>query len=536
MLSYARGPAAPLLDKTIGGVLADSAFAHPEREAVIAPGNVRLTYREFHAMTERTARGLAGLGLLHGDRAGVWAANCLEWLLLQYGCAMAGVVLININPAYRSFDLGYVLRKSRLRALFLREQDTRANYRAILEEARAGHELALEHAIYFGEDSWDRMIAGGTDFEPETNSGEVANIQYTSGTTGSPKGVLLTHRNLVNNALILGEWIQTWPEDRICMPLPLYHCAGCVCTSLGTIARGATLILPAPQFDAGATLRAIHAERATVIGAVPTMLVALLEHPEFASFDLSSLRLVWTGGSPCPVELSRRVLEKTRVPRMMVLYGQTEASPLITAAHPDDSLDQCVSTIGRAALNTEVKIVSVATGETLPAGEQGELCTRGYHVMKGYDGEPEATARALDGEGWLHTGDLAVMDPDLHFHITGRAKDMIIRGGENLFPAEIEAFLMSHPGVSDVCIVGLPDPKLGEAVLAWIRPRGDASLTEEEIREFCRGRIAHFKIPEYIRFVTEFPMTVSGKIQRFKIREQEIEQRGLQAVAKARMA
>ena len=265
MLSYARGPAAPLLDKTIGGVLADSALAHPEREAVIAPGNVRLTYREFHAMTERTARGLAGLGLLHGDRAGVWAANCLEWLLLQYGCAMAGVVLININPAYRSFDLGYVLRKSRLRALFLREQDTRANYRAILEEARAGHELALEHAIYFGEDSWDRMIAGGTDFEPETNSGEVANIQYTSGTTGSPKGVLLTHRNLVNNALILGEWIQTWPEDRICMPLPLYHCAGCVCTSLGTIARGATLILPAPQFDAGATLRAIHAERATVI-------------------------------------------------------------------------------------------------------------------------------------------------------------------------------------------------------------------------------------------------------------------------------
>jgi fatty-acyl-CoA synthase len=455
---------------------------------------------------------------------------------LQFGCAKAGVILVNVNPAYRSVDLGYVLRKSGVRALFLHERDARANYGSILEEARSGQETALEHVIFFGQDSWDRMLAGGVRTTPPCSPDEVANIQYTSGTTGSPKGVLLTHRNLVNNAWSLGEWVKLKPGDRLCMPLPLYHCAGCVCSSLSTLLRGGTLIVPSAQFDARAVLEAIQSERSTLIGAVPTMLVAMLEHPDFDSFDLSSLRLLWTGGSPTPIELMRRVLERMRLPRAFVLYGQTEASPVITMAHPEDSVDQCVGTIGQAALNTEVKIVSPATGLIVRAGEQGELCTRGCHVMKGYDEEPDATARAIDADRWLHTGDLAVMDSDQHFHITGRAKDMIIRGGENLFPAEIEAFLMTHPKIAEICVVGLPDGKLGEAVLAWIRLRAGESASEDEIRQFCSGKIAHFKIPQYIRFVDMFPMTVSGKIQRFRIREQEIEERGLRETARTRTA
>jgi len=537
MLSYARGPDFPILEKTIGQVFTEVVETYSDRQALIVPHqNVSLTYRKLYELTERTARGLLELGLRAGDRVGVWSSNCLEWILLQLGCARAGVILVNVNSAYRSTDLGYVLSKSRMRAIFLREQDARANYRGILEEACRERNLALEHIIFFGHDSWDRMLVNGSSIVTEVSPAAVANIQYTSGTTGSPKGVLLTHRNLVNNAWYIGEWENLQPQDRVCVPLPLYHCAGCVCLCLSTLARGAALILPSPQFDAGAGLQAIDSQRCTLIGAVPTMLVAMLEHPRLESFDLSSLRLIWTGGSPCPVELMRRIIERMRVPRVFVLYGQTEASPVITMAHPEDSVDQCISTIGLALPNTEVKIVSTVTGDTLSAGQQGELCTRGYHVMKGYDEEPEATARAIDGEGWLHTGGLAVMDPDQHFHITGRSKDMIIRGGENLFPAEIEAFLMTHPRIADVCVVGLPDRKLGECVAAWVRLRAGMPASEEEIREFCCGKIAHFKIPEYIRFVDSFPMTVSGKIQRFRIREQEIEERGLQELTETKTA
>jgi len=538
MLSYSRGPDAPILEKTIGQAFTETASSHPGQPALVVPHqNVRLTYQELFESAEKTARGLAALGLRPGDRAGVWSSNCLEWILLQLGCAMAGVVLVNVNPARRSLDLGYVLRKSRMRALFLRRQDARADYSAILEEAREGQDLALEHVIYFGEESWDRMLANAAGAAaPDVSPADVVNIQYTSGTTGSPKGVLLTHRNLVNNALSIGAWLELEPRDRICVPLPLYHCAGCVGCSLTAFLRGAVLVIPSAQFDARAALQSIAGERCTLIGAVPTMLVAMLEHPEFEKFDLSSLRVLWTGGSPCSIPLMRRVLDRVRARRIFVLYGQTEASPLITMAHPDDSLHQCISTIGRAALNTEIKIISPVTGQTVPIGEQGELCTRGYHVMKGYDEEPEATARAIDPEGWLHTGDLAVMDPDEHFHITGRAKEMIIRGGENLFPAEIEAFLSTNPKIADVCVVGLPDAKLGETVLAWIRLRAGTSATQEEIREHCSGKIAHFKIPQWIRFVESFPMTVSGKIQRFRIRQQEIEERGLQEVAATKTA
>jgi len=535
MLSYARGPEAPILEKTIHEALAESAQARPDHQAlVVVHQNVRLTYRALTEQVEQTARGLAGLGLRAGDRAGVWASNCLEWILLQFGCARAGVVLVNVNPAYRSVDFAYVLRKSRMRALFLREQDARANYRQILEEARAGQDLPLRHVVYFGEESWERMIAEGAEIGCDPpHPGDVANIQYTSGTTGSPKGVLLTHRNLVNNAAFTGAWTGVTPGDRVCMPLPLYHCAGCICGALSTLERGATLILPSAQFDAGAALEAAHRERCTRIGGVPTMLVAMLEHPEFEKFDLRSLQSVWTGGAPCAVELMRRVRDRMGVRRVLVLYGQTESSPLITMPHPDDPPELCLTSIGCPMPATEVKIVSPLTGETLPVGEQGELCTRGYHVMKGYDEEPEATARAIDDDGWLHTGDLGTMEMNEHFHITGRAKEMIIRGGENLFPAEIEAFLATHPQIAEAHVVGLPDAKLGETVVAWVRLRAGAPATEAEIRAFCQGKIAHFKVPQYFRFVDAFPMTVTGKVQKFRIRQQEIQERGLEALAKS---
>jgi fatty-acyl-CoA synthase len=538
MLSYARGPDAPLLEKTIHAAFADAVRRNPADEAlVVSHQDVRLTYAELADRVEQTARGLAGLGLQPGDRVGIWAGNCLEWILVQLGCARAGLVLVNVNPAYRSVDLAYVLRKSRMRAIVLRERDERADYRAILEEAGDGQDLPLRHAVFIGHESWDRMIAGGTDitWEPPRPD-DVANIQYTSGTTGSPKGVLLTHRNLVNNAWLMGAVLHVEQTDRMVLPLPLYHCAGCICGVLTNLERGATVILPSAQFDAGAVLAAIERERANNSGGVPTMLVAMLEHPRFDSFDLSSLESIWTGGAPCPVELMHRVIDRMGVTRLTILYGQTESSPLITMPHPDDAIEAAIRTVGYPLPNTEVRIVSPITGETVAAGEQGELCTRGYHVMKGYDEDPEATARAIDPDGWLHTGDLAVMEPNQRFHITGRSKEMIIRGGENLFPAEIEAFLATHPKIAEAYVVGLPDAKLGESVLAWIRLRAGESATEDEIRAHCEGRIAHFKIPQYFRFVDAFPLTVTGKVQKFRIRQQEIRERGLEELARIRTA
>ncbi len=527
--SYVRGPDAPVLEKTIGEALADTAARFPQRDGLIVRHqNVRLSWREFDREVDRTARGLAGLGLQPRDRVGIWSSNCLEWVLLQMACARAGFILVNVNPAYRSHDLGFVLKKSRMRALFLWEKDARADYRAILEEARAGQDLALEHVIWLGADSWLRMLDNGRELPSQPIlPNDPVNIQYTSGTTGAPKGVLLTHRNLVNNASLAGAWLGLTEQDRVCNPCPLYHCAGCVVCGLTAMLRGAAVILPSAQFDARAVLEAIDAERATIIGGVPTMFIAQLEHPEFSRFDLRSLRGAWMGGAPCPAELLRRVKEHMHC-EVAVLYGQTESSPLITMSSPDDGFEQRTSTVGCALPNTEVRIVSPGTGETLPVGQQGEICTRGYLVMPGYDGEAEATGRAIDSDGWLHTGDLAVMRPDLHFQITGRAKEMIIRGGENVYPREIEEFLYRHPKIADVYVVGLPDRKLGEVVLAWIRLAAGESATEEEIREFCRGRIAHFKIPQYIRFVDSFPMTVTGKVQKYRIREIELEERDRQ--------
>jgi fatty-acyl-CoA synthase len=538
MLSYSRGPDAPLLEQTIHDTFARTAARLPETLAIVVRHqNVRLTFRQLSEEVERVARGLAGLGLEAGDRVGIWSTSCLEWILLQLACARIGTVLVNVNPAYRAWELRFVLHKSRIRALFLWERDARADYRAILAEAREGQSLNLEQVVYLGGDSWSAMLAGGREVKSAPAGPEdVANIQYTSGTTGSPKGVLLTHHNLVNNGNLMGQRFKATERDRICVPVPLYHCFGCVIGAMVCYTRGSALLFPGSTFDAGETLRTVHEERATALYGVPTMFIAELGHPEFAKFDLSSLRTGMMAGAPCPIEIMKRVMREMHCAEMVIGYGQTESSPVITMSNTDDPLEVRASTVGQALPNTEVKIVSQVTGETLPVGQQGELCARGYMVMKGYDEEPEATARAVDAEGWLHTGDLAVMREDQRFRITGRAKDMIIRGGENIYPREVEEFLYTHPKIMDVQIVGLPDQRLGETLVAWIRLKPGLQTTEEEIRQFCCGKIAHFKVPQYIRFVDEFPMTVTGKIQKFRIREIEIQERGLEAAAKIQTA
>jgi len=541
-LSYTSGPEVPLLDLTISQALASTSARFPDREAlVVCHQSVRFTWAELDREATRTARGLAGLGLRPGDRAGIWASNCVEWVLLQYGAARAGVVLVNVNPAYRSHELRYVLQKSRIRALFLPEQDARANYRAILDESRSGQSLPLEHVVWLGDPSWDAMLAAGAG--PRGNSaanpaapGDVANIQYTSGTTGSPKGVLLTHRNLVNNGMAISLALEATERDRICAPVPLYHCFGCVIGCMVSLVTGAALILPSAQFDALATLEAVHAEQATAIYGVPTMFIAELEHPEFARFDLTSLRTGVMAGAPCPIEIMRRVADRMHCREMTIAYGQTESSPVITMSRVGDPMELRVTTVGAALANTEVQIVHPETRQSVPVGETGELCTRGYLVMAGYDGDPAATAEVIDSEGWLHTGDLAAMHPDGYFSFKGRAKDTIIRGGENIYPREIEDFLHTHPKIADVYVIGLPDAKLGETVVAWVQLKHGEQADEEEIRSFCRGKIAYFKVPQYVRFVDGFPQTVTKKVQKFLMRAQEIRERGLEQIARRETA
>jgi fatty-acyl-CoA synthase len=528
----------PLLEKTIQQVFSETVARFPDRAAVVVSHqDVHLTWSEFAAEVERTARGLTGLGLRPGDRAGIWASNCLEWLLLQLAAPRCGIVLVNVNPAYRSHELRYVLKKSRIKALFLRESDSRADYRTILAESQNGDTLPLEHVVWIETDSWRRMIAGGVDV-PEHHAvpDDVANIQYTSGTTGSPKGVLLTHRNLVNDGLAISLCLKATEQDRICAPVPLYHCFGSVIGAMVCYVTGAALIMPSAQFDALATLEAVHKDRATALYGVPTMFIAELEHPEFSRFDLTCLRTGVMAGAPCPIEVMKTVVERMHCSELTISYGQTESSPVSTMSHADDSLELRVTTVGTAVANAEIKIVSTETGETLPIGEQGELCTRGFLVMKGYDDDPEATAQAVDPDGWLHTGDLAVMHANGYFSFRGRAKDTIIRGGENIYPREVEDFLHTHPKVADVHVVGLPDARLGETVLAWVQLRQGVTATPEEIRDFCRGKIAYFKVPQFVRIVDGFPMTVSKKVQKFLIREQEIRERGLAQVASIKTA
>jgi fatty-acyl-CoA synthase len=537
MESYTRGPEVTVWHKTIDEVFRETVQRFPEREAIVLRHQgIRLTWNELDHEVDRAAAGLRALGLQAGDRAGVWATNCLEWVVLQFGCARAGVVQVNVNPAYRSHDLAFVLRKSGMKAIFLHEADRRSNYGAILEEARAGQDLPLEHVVYLGSPAWRAFLRDEGSIQETLDPDSPINIQYTSGTTGNPKGVLLSHVNLINNARFIGVWMRLTEADRICIPVPLYHCFGCVGGTLVSAATGATMVFPAPSFDPLATLEAIHEERATVVYGVPTMFIAQLDHPEFSRFDLTSLRTGIMAGAPCPVEVMKRVVSQMHCSEMTIAYGQTESSPLITMSPVDASVELRCSTVGCTFPATEVRIIDPASGQTVPVGQQGELITRGYLVMKGYDKEPEATARAVDADGWLHTGDLATMRPDGYFRITGRARDLIIRGGENIYPREIEEFLYTHPKVSDVQVVGLPDPLLGETVAAWVRLKPGETETEEGIKAYCRDRIAHYKIPAYIRIVDAFPMTVTGKVQKYRIRQMEIQERGLDKAAKTETA
>jgi fatty-acyl-CoA synthase len=533
MLSYGKGTELPLRCEPLHEAFAACARRLPDRLALISrPGEVRWTYHELQNEVERTARGLMGLGLHPGDRVAIWASSCPEWIRLQLACPRVGVVLVNVNPAYRALDLGYVIRKSRIRAIFHHSHDIRANYNEILRQAMAGSPCLVEHDIQLGGDSWRAMLANGVALaDPPIDPHSVVNIQYTSGTTGNPKGVQLTHFNVVNNAWFTANALSVGEEDCICQTFPLYHTAGYTCSSLVSLISGARFVIPSPMFEPLATLQAIEAERVTVLYGVPSMFIAEFDQPEFEKIDVSSIRAAIVGGAPCPVELLRRMAERLGTQHVYNIYGQTEASPGITFSGKEDTLELRTTTIGKPMPNTEVKIADLFTGETLPIGKQGELCARGYLVMKGYDDDPEATSRVIDQDGWLHTGDLAVMRPDGYLNITGRAKDMIIRGGENIYPREIENLLYTHPKVADAQVLGIPDQKLGESIVAWIRLKRDESAEENEIRDFCQGKLAHFKIPQHFRFVEQFPMTASGKVQKFRMRQMEIEMRQLQKVA-----
>lgn len=533
MLSHSRGADRPLLELPIGELLERTAGRYPDRPAVISRHQSRrMSWAELSDAADCVARGLWSLGIRRGDRVGVWSTNCAEWIMMHMGCARAGAALVNVNPAYRSHELQFTLTRSRMKALFLWRQDKRANYQEILERARHGLNLELEHTIYFDAADWPALLDAPGRLPDRVDVQDVANIQYTSGTTGLPKGVLLTHHNVVNNGQYLAQGFHYTEQDRIVVPVPLFHCYGCVIGTMSALNSGAAIILPNWTFDAHAVLTAIHEERATSVYGVPAMYVAEFGQPDFHSFDYSSLRTGMMSGAPCPIELMKRVLNEMHICELVIAYGQTETSPVVTMSDAADDIEIRVHTVGRAMPQTEIKVMSVATGETVPQGEQGEICVRGYALMKGYDGDPAGTATVIQPDGWLKTGDLGVMREDGCLRITGRSRDVIIRGGENIYPREVEEFLYTHPKVGEVQVVGIPNQRLGEIVVAWIRLRPGDVATEEEIREWCQGQIAYYKIPEHIRFVTEFPATLSGKIQKYKIREFEIEARGLQDVAK----
>jgi fatty-acyl-CoA synthase len=542
-LSYSHGTAEQtLLGETIGANLTRTAAAFGDRDAVVdVPAGRRWTYAQLDADTDTLARGLIAAGIKAGDRVGIWAPNCAEWVLLQYATAKAGIILVNINPAYRSHELNYALRQSGVRLLVSAESFKTSNYRAMIEEVSGGLP-GLERVIYLGSADWDELfvvgrmpIAGGGDQLAERQAmlsfDDPINIQYTSGTTGFPKGATLSHHNILNNGYFIGEGCGYTEQDRVCIPVPFYHCFGMVLGNLACTTHGSAIIIPAAGFDPAATLRAVAAERCTSLYGVPTMFIAELALPDFPSYDLSSLRTGIMAGSPCPVEVMKRVVSEMHMSEVTICYGMTETSPVSAQTRADDDMERRVATVGRVHPYVEVKIVDPETGLTVPRGATGEMCTRGYSVMLGYWDDPEQTADAIDQARWMHTGDLAVLDEAGYLNIVGRIKDMIIRGGENVYPREIEEFLYGHPAVEDVQVIGVPDAKYGEEICAWVKLRPGRQLTEQELREFCTGQIAHFKIPRYLRITTEFPMTVTGKVQKFKMRDTSITELGLESAA-----
>jgi fatty-acyl-CoA synthase len=532
-LSYEAGPTdVPLLDETIGTNLARTVERFGGREALVVPyQDIRYTYAEFDAAVDVVAKGLLAEDITKGDRVGMWSPNNAEWVLVQYATAKLGAILVNINPAYRTSELEYALRQSACRMLISAPTFLTSDYRAMVAEVREGTP-DLERTIFLDTPEWEALLEAGergSDGELEALEASLRpedpiNIQYTSGTTGFPKGATLSHRNILNNAYFVAERCGYTEEDRVCIPVPFYHCFGMVLGNLACTTRGAAIVVPGPSFDPEAVLATIEAERCTSVYGVPTMFIAELEHPDFERYDLSSLRTGIMAGAPCPVEVMKRVISDMSMSEVTIAYGMTETSPVSTQTMADDDLERRVSTVGTVLPHIEVKIINPETGETVERGQAGELCTRGYSVMVGYWNDPERTAEAIDADGWMHSGDLAVMDAEGYVQIVGRIKDMIIRGGENIYPREIEEFLITHPDIVDAQVIGVPDEKYGEQVMAWIQTREGAELTEEEVGEFCRGRIAHFKVPRYVAFIDEFPMTVTGKIQKFKLREMAAEQ------------
>ena len=526
--SYIHGPSqTPLLGETIARCFDRIVAQFPESDALVScHQGIRYTWRELHREVETVARGIMSLGVQQGERVGVWSPNWAEWLIAQYALAKIGAIMVNINPAYRLRELEHALMQSGVSVLISARGFRNTNYVAMIDEL-APKLPSLKTVIYTGRD-WDDLLTKSEAVPiPELRARETAlqfddaaSIQYTSGTTGTPKGATLSHHNILNNGFFVGERLQYTSADRICLPVPFYHCFGCVLGTLAALTHGSAIVLPSESFDAEASLRAVQDERCTSLYGVPTMFIAELDHPAFSSYRLDTLRTGIMAGAPCPVEVMRQVIERMHMRDVTICYGMTETSPVSFQTCPDDAIEARVSTIGAIHPHVECKIIDSTTGNIVARGETGELCTRGYLVMLGYWNNPEATAGAIDTARWMHTGDLAVMRDDGYVNIVGRLKDMIIRGGENIYPREIEEFLHTHPKIGDVQVFGVPDRKYGEEVCAWIRLRDGQKATEDEIRDYCRGQIATYKIPRYVRFTSEFPMTVTGKVQKFRMREE----------------
>nr|WP_296766005.1 AMP-binding protein [Rhodococcus sp. (in: high G+C Gram-positive bacteria)] len=535
-LSYSSGVSSkPLLGETIGADLDRTAARFAGNDALIdVQSDRRWTYSEFHADVELLAAGLLVKGVGKGDRVGIWAPNCPEWVLAQYATAKIGAILVNINPAYRTHELGFVLKQAGVSVLLSAPEFKGADYGAMIEEARTDCP-ALREVVFIGSFPWELMTDRGhralaetpnmvSDAQRGLSSDDPINIQYTSGTTGFPKGATLSHHNILNNGYFVGELCHYTEADRVCIPVPFYHCFGMVMGNLACTSHGAAMVIPGQAFDPASALAAVEKERCTSLYGVPTMFIAELALPEFDSFDLSTLRTGIMAGSPCPTEVMKQVIERMGMSEVSICYGMTETSPVSLQTRSEDSIDQRVSTVGAVGPHLEVKIVDPVDGLTLPRGEAGELCTRGYSVMLGYWEQPEKTAEALDPAGWMHTGDIGVMDDLGYVSITGRIKDMVIRGGENVYPREIEEFLYTHPDILDAQVIGVPDSKYGEELMVWIRMRDGAdALDAEGVKAFCTGKLAHYKIPRYVHVVDEFPMTVTGKVRKIEMRERSIE-------------
>ncbi|MGY1669907.1 AMP-binding protein [Geodermatophilus sp. SYSU D00710] len=544
--SYASGTSTlPLIGDTIGANLDRTAARVGDHEALVecATGR-RWTYPQLVADVDACALGLDALGVATGDRVGIWSPNCAEWVFVQYGTAKLGAVMVNINPAYRTHELAFVLRQAGISVLVAAPSFKTSDYRAMVAEVR-GECPELREVVFLGDPEWEQLMSTGRAADrsllerraAELSPDDPINIQYTSGTTGFPKGATLSHHNLLNNGFFVGEGCGYTEADRICIPVPFYHCFGMGMGNLGATSHGATMVIPAPAFDPAATLRAVQDERCTSLYGVPTMFIAELALPDFGTYDLSSLRTGIMAGSPCPVEVMKRVVAEMGMTEVTICYGMTETSPVSTQTGADDDLDRRTSTVGRVHPHLEVKIVDPATGITVPRGTPGEFCTRGYSVMLGYWNEPEKTAEVIDRARWMHTGDLAVMDDEGYLNIVGRIKDMVIRGGENVYPREVEEFLYTHPDVVDAQVIGVPDERYGEELMAWVRLReGAEPLTPEALREFCAGKLAHYKVPRYVKVVESFPMTVTGKVRKVEMREVSVEELGLQQAAAVRNA